>query len=196
MNINIVSVCPAMKHKAPQINLPYPRHNKHIIQKYFTFEFPSDSPQRIAICKLCNAKIDDVIIGSSVYSSYSSGMNSHLRKHPTQWQDYLHLLGKTIKPDNKSPFEHYQSMTRIIPSSNKEEASKLFREVNTNYALNKKSRNLAGVCYTPRDCEVLNGKISDFAKYDIAELLSYLHQFTTEMFIFLNLWERNMKVHL
>ena len=176
--VNEMSYPSNMKHKAPQINLPYPRQNKDIIQQYFNFEFPSDTPQRSAICKLCKAKIDGVIIGSTVYSSYSSGMNSHLRKHPTQWQDYLQLLAKTIKSDNKSPFEHYQSMARRKPSSNKFEASKLFCEVNSNSALNTKYKNLAGVCYTPRDCEVVNGKISDFAKYDIAELLRHLYQFT------------------
>ena len=76
--VNEMSYPSNMKHKAPQINLPYPRQNKDIIQQYFNFEFPSDTPQRSAICKLCKAKIDGVIIGSTVY--YSSGMNSHLRK--------------------------------------------------------------------------------------------------------------------
>jgi hypothetical protein len=172
-----MSYRPSIKKKAPQINLPYPGQTKDIIYEYFDIDSGDNSPKKLAICKVCHFKVD-IIVGSDVYSSFTTGMNWHLRKHPSHWQNYLDSLGKMIKPDEKSKLQHYQSMDRVKINYNKEEASRKFREVNVNFDINKKIKNCAGVCYTPRDCEVLKGKISEHAKYDIADILRYLHQFT------------------
>jgi hypothetical protein len=172
-----MSYRPSIKNKAPQINLPHPKHNKDLIYAYFDIDSEDASPRKNAKCKLCKSEIE-IVVGSDVYSSYTSGMNWHLRKHPSQWQDYLDALGKTIKPDEKSMFQHYQSMDRVNVNYNKEEASRKFQEANRNYDLNKKIKNCAGVRYLPRDCEVLKGKLPDHAKYDIADILRHLHQFT------------------
>ena len=172
-----MSYRPSLKQKAPQINLPHPKYTKDIIYEYFDVDSEDTSPRKTAVCKICKKNID-IIIGSDVYASYTSGLNWHLRKHPDEWQNYLKSLAKTIKPDEKSKFQHFQSMDRVNINYNKEEASRKFREVNTNFDINKKIKNCAGVCYTPRDCEVLKGKLCDHAKYDIADILRYLHQFT------------------
>ena len=131
-----MSYPPSIKNKAPQINLPHPKHNKDLIYAYFDIDSEDTSPRKNAKCKLCKSEIE-IVVGSDVYSSYTSGMNWHLRKHPSQWQDYLDALGKTIKPDEKSMLQHYQSMDRVNVNYNREEASRKFQEVNRNYDINK-----------------------------------------------------------
>ena len=69
-----------------------------------------------------------VIIGSKVYSSYTSGMNWHLRNHPGQWQHFLDALGRTIKPDIKTKYQHYQAMNKVNVNYNSAESSRMFRE--------------------------------------------------------------------
>ena len=170
---------PGLKRKAPQINLPYPRTNKDIIYEYFIVDTTVKGSQQTANCKYCDFELT-IIIGSNVYSSYTSGMNWHLRNHPDQWQHFLEALGRTIKPDIKTKYQHYQAMNRVNVNYNSAESSKMFREANLNFDLNKKHKNCAGVCYIPRDCEVLKGKVSDHAVYDISEIMRYLHKFTNK----------------
>ena len=130
-----------IKSRAPEINLPYPRSTKTIIYEYFIITGEEGTPRKVAICKTCQKEIR-MMHGSNVYSSYTSGLTSHLQKHSLEWGDFLAQLGSTMMPDTKSTMEHYQSRTRQRITS-KNENSKNFRECNENYALNWK--NCAGI---------------------------------------------------
>ena len=80
------------KHKAPQINLPFKReynliYSYYIIDRSKIFDF-DDDPRKIAVCKVCDDKID-IVYGSNMGSSYTIVLTNHLRKHGKEFQEYL-----------------------------------------------------------------------------------------------------------
>ena len=165
-----------MKPKAFQINLPHPRTSKEIIFDYYEIPLDESSPSKIATCKKCKEGIK-IIQGSNIYSSFTVGLNFHLRKHLAEWEDYLHKLSKIMTPDSKTICEHSVANKRLRFNTNREESARNVREVNVNSEINRKSKNVAGVCYIPRDCEVLKGKV---AEGDIPKILRHLHPFTNK----------------
>ena len=166
--------------KSFKINLPHTRANKSTILDYFEINDYQLIPRKDASCKYCGDKIE-IIAGTNIYSSYTLGLNFHLKKHPAAWQDYLSRLSYLLTPDTQTIQEHAKkAKNRFRVTLSKEESSRNFREVNINSDLNRKSTNIAGVCYNHRDCEVLSGKLADFAHYDIARILRYLHPFTNK----------------
>ena len=87
-----------LKRKAPQISLPYPRTNEASYMNTLLLTQLSKGHSKQQIVNDYDYELT-VIIGSNVYSSYTSGMNLHLRNHHDQWQHFLDTLGRTIKPD-------------------------------------------------------------------------------------------------
>ena len=104
-----------MKPKAFEINLPHPRTNKEIIFEYFEIPLDESSPSKIAACKKCKEVIK-IIKGSNIYSSFTVGLNFHLRKHP----------------DNKTTHEYSVANKRLRFNTNREESARNVREVNVN----------------------------------------------------------------
>ena len=159
--------------KPPQINLPHPKCTKNIIYTFFDIFGNEGHRRKVAKCKTCKDKVE-LIIGNNVYSSYTFGLTCHLRKHPSEWQVYLDMLGKTIIPDIKTQYEHYQSMTRQKANTDKEESTRNFYECAINFDINRK--NCAGIYYIPRDCEVLRGNLKKNSEN--GKILSYLYPYT------------------
>ena len=87
------------------------------------------------------------------------------------------MLSKTIIPDTKSQFEHYQAMTKQKANTDKEESDRSLFECATNFDINRK--NCAGIHYIPRDCEVFRGNFKDSA-HENAKILSYLYPYTNK----------------
>ena len=161
--------------KPPQINLPYPNCTKNIIYTFFDIFGAEGNRRKLAKCKTCKDEVE-VIIGINVFSSYTFGLTCHIRKHHREWQMYLDMLSRTITPDSKSNFEHYQAMTRRKVNT-KEESDRSLYECATNYNINRK--NCAGIFYIPRDCEVLRGNFRDRVNEN-AEIFSYLYPYTNK----------------
>ena len=97
--------------KPPQINLPHPKCTKNIIYTFFDIFGNEGHRRKVAKCKTCKDKVE-LIIGNNVYSSYTFGCTCHIMKHTVEWQIYFDLLCSTITPNIKTPFEHYQAMTK------------------------------------------------------------------------------------
>ena len=165
-----------MKTKRFEIILPHPRTTKELIFDFFEIIFEEESPCKIAVCKRCKNEIS-IITGTNIYSSYTVGLKFHLRKHPSDWRNYLFMLSKIIEPDSRTVKEHFEAKQRPRFNTNKEESSRNFQESKINSDLNSKSKNIAGVCYTSRDSEIITGRHGDG---DIPKILRYLHQFTNK----------------
>ena len=164
-----------IKHRKPEINLPYPKHVKSCIFDFYEISELENDPRVETKCKQCESNVF-MMRGANVASSYTSGLVSHLRKHSDQWQVYLDLLKDTITPDNKTPRQHFQSRTRCNITTNKDESSKNLQICTRNYNLNKK--NCAGVFYTQRDIEIFRNQVS--YENQNAEILQYFHKYTNQ----------------
>ena len=106
-----------IQHRKPEINLPYPKHVKSCIFDFYETSEVETDPRVEAKCKHCGKHVF-MMRGTHVSSSYTSGLVSHLRKHPDQWQKYLDHLKDTITPDNKTPRQHFISKTRCYINTN------------------------------------------------------------------------------
>ena len=135
-----------MSYPKAKINLPYPKSIKPFILKKFEIFGEEDDPRQTAKCKSCKAEVY-MIRGTNVNCSYTFGLTCHLQKHSKQWNTYLDFLKDTTE-DNKTTFEHFQSMKRQCTSANMEESSRNFRECERNFRINVK--NCAGVFYAQR----------------------------------------------
>ena len=84
---------------------------QHRYQSLFTFFLVEETSnlRKTATCKCCEKKIE-FIPGSTVFSSYTLILKSHLQSHPEQFNLYLELLAKNMKPDNKTKFQHFCRM--------------------------------------------------------------------------------------
>ena len=164
-----------IQHRRPEINLPYPKHVKTFVFDFYHFTESNSDPRIEAKCKHCGAMLF-MMKGVQVSSSYTSGLVSHLQKHPNLWQDYLDLLKKTITPDSKTPRQHFQSRISCNISTNKDESSKNLQICTRNFNLNKK--NCAGIVYVQRDIEILRNQIS--YEHQNAKILQYIQSFTNQ----------------
>ena len=167
-----------IKHRAPEINLPFPKCTKDIIFKFYEISGENNDPRKTAKCKTCEKDIY-MIKGSTVTCSYTFGLTCHLRKHNTEWIRYLDMLQESIIPDTKTKLEHFEALRKrytVTPVLSKVERSQLIHENDHNYAINRK--NCAGVFYTPRDVDLLKNKMCE--DFQNVKLLEYLHPYTNQ----------------
>ena len=164
-----------IQHRKPEIHLPYPKTVKSFIFDFYDIIESETDPRAEAKCFECGQNIS-MIRGVDVCSSYTSGLVSHLRKHPLQWQIYLDLLKDSIVPDNKTPRQHYETKTRSNVNFDKEESSRKLQICTRNYNMNKK--NCAGVFYIQRDIEILKNAVG--YEHQNAEILQYIHKYTNQ----------------
>ena len=140
-----------IQHRKPEIYLPYPRCVKKFVYDYYDFDESKSDPRILAKCKQCGAEVF-MMRGVQVSSSYTSGLVSHLRKHPKKWQEYLDLLKETLSPDTKTPRQHFESRIRNNVLTNKVESSRNLEICIINFNINKK--NCAGVVYVQRERDI------------------------------------------
>ena len=126
--------------------LPLKMNTNKLIFEFFEINFEEKSPSKLAVCKRCKNEIS-IITGNSTHSSYTVGLKFHLRKHPSDWRNYLFLLSNIIKPDTRTVQEHYEAKQSPWSNTNNLEASRNFQEVKINSDFNSKSKNIACVCY-------------------------------------------------
>ena len=90
---------PHLKAKTPIINLPLYNTDESIF-KFFSIE-EITSPRKQASCNFCEKKIP-FTQGSTVYSAFTSCLKFHLQTHPGQFDTYLGMLARNMKPDTKT----------------------------------------------------------------------------------------------
>ena len=165
-----------LKGKTPIINLPL--YNTD--QSLFTFFLVEETSnlRKTATCKCCEKKIE-FIPGSTVFSSYTLILKSHLQSHPEQFNLYLELLAKNMKPDNKTKFQHFCRMEypALLPKPERErrwDESRLHEK----FVL----KNLAGVAYEKNDYyskqNFKGGFLPKTVDGENVKIIEYIYQFT------------------
>ena len=184
-----------LKKKTPIINLPFYTTDKSLFT-FFSVEETRD-PKKTAICHSCEKRIE-VIIGSSVFSSYTLSLKNHLQSHPEQFNLYLELLAKNMKPDNKTKYQHFCSMEypALLPKPDRERKWEESRW-HEKFVL----QNLAGVDYEKNDyLSKQNYKGGSFPKSvdgENVQIIEYIYRFTNRnvpLYEFVGTWNVNNRL--